>query len=139
FQALAGLGIDAHGRGGALGDVDDVQLLVFLEAVQIRNVLEQVGVERALRQCQVGLEVVVELDQLDLVALCFELRHDRELQHVVVVAGGGAKHEVLLSGIGSLDGRATQCDGGGEGAQNDTATDVQHVEIPCREEFSNQQ
>jgi hypothetical protein len=61
--------------------------------------LEEVGVERTLGQRQVGLHVVVELHQLDLVALLFEDRHDAGLQLVGVGAGGAADHQVLLGGV----------------------------------------
>ena len=37
--------------------------------------IEKIGVKRSITECQVGLDIVVELHQLDLVTLLVQLRH----------------------------------------------------------------
>ena len=89
--------------------------------------LEQVGVKRAFGQCQIGLDVVVELDQLDGVAVLLQLGDDGLLQHVVVVAGRGTQHQRRVGGVGGLDvpdreQQGGRCDDGGQrGADEATA------------------
>ncbi|MPN57468.1 hypothetical protein SDC9_205162 [bioreactor metagenome] len=61
--------------------------------------LEEVGIQRTIGQRQVRLHIVVELDQLDLVALLLQQRHDASLQLVDVGACGAADDELLLAGI----------------------------------------
>src|SRR5690606_22312437 len=84
----------------------------------------------ALRQRKVGLNVIIELDQANLVALLFELRHDGELENVIVVASSGTKNQVLLVGV-SVSNCPAECDCGGNCAHQDTATNV-HETNPCR-------
>jgi hypothetical protein len=111
-QALALLAVHAHGGDGALGQCHQVQLAVTLELVEVDLVLEEVGVQRTVGQGQVGLHVVVELHQLDLVALLLQLGHDAVLQLVDVGAGRAADHQLLLAGVlGQRRGR--QADRGG--------------------------
>src|SRR5690606_12495485 len=112
-----------------LRGVDDVRLIGFLEPVHVGDVVEQVGVERALCQCQVGLNVVVDLDQANLVALFFQLGHDGQLEHIVVVAGGGTKHQVLLVRVSVCCGPA-QRHGGSECTHQESATNI-HESGPC--------
>src|SRR5690606_33154032 len=108
----------------------------FLEAVQIGNVLEQVGVQCALRQREIGLHVVVEFDQTNLVSLLFELGDDSLFQDIVVVAGRSAEHQILLIGVGSMGKGASQGDSCGGCADQDAATNIQHKVIPCRRKIS---
>jgi acetylglutamate kinase len=61
----------AIGAVGNLHQVGQRQLVVGGELFQVDDVLEDVGVQRTFGQREVGLDVVVELDQLDLVALAF--------------------------------------------------------------------
>ena len=61
--------------------------------------LEEIGVQRAIVQRQIGLHVVVEFDQLDGVTLGLELGHDACLQQVVVGACGGTNAQLLLGSV----------------------------------------
>src|SRR5690606_41753004 len=83
----------------------------------------------ALWQCQVGLKVVVERDQANLVALFFQLGHDGQLEHIVVVAGGGTSHQVLLVRVSVCCGPA-QRHGGSECTHQESATNI-HESGPC--------
>ena len=98
------------------------QLAVGGELVEIGAVLEEVGIQRSVGQRQIGLHIVVELDQLDLVALFLQLGHYAFLQQVVIGAGGGANQQILLGRVlgqsGHTGGRQ-QCDCGS--GQNGTA------------------
>jgi len=93
----------AMGAVGIVHQVGQRQLVLGGELVQVDGVLEHVGVERALGQREVGLDVVVELDQLDLVALLFQDGLDAQLDLVVVGAGAGADDQFfrVLGGGGA--------------------------------------
>ena len=77
--------------------------------------LERVGVQRALRQGEVGLHIVVELDHAHRVALLFQYGLDAQLDLVAVGTGGGAEDDFLLGRIGRDGGAGQgQRDGGGQ-------------------------
>ena len=84
--------------------------------------LEELGIQRAIGQRQIGLNIIIELDQLDLVALFLQLRHYAFLQQVIVGAGCGTDQQVLLGwilGQSRHTGSRQQCDCGS--SQNGTA------------------
>ncbi|MOA24069.1 hypothetical protein D3C78_1447310 [compost metagenome] len=105
----------------------DVELLVGCEFLQVDAVLEEIGVQRTLRQRQIGLHIIIELHQLDLVALFFQDGHDTQLELVDVRAGRAAYHQFLL-GLGLHRGReAHQGDcSHGRGQQGTTHHKILH-------------
>jgi hypothetical protein len=106
----------------ALGNRAQRQLAIRGELIEIGTVLEEIGIQRTVGQRQIGLNIIIELDQLDLVALFLQLRHYAFLQQVIVGAGCGTDQQVLLGwilGQSRHTGSRQQCDCGG--GQNGTA------------------
>ncbi|MNS81594.1 hypothetical protein D3C72_1153080 [compost metagenome] len=98
-QRFALLAVHPHRCDRALHQRRQIKLAVALELVEIYLVLEEIGVQRAIGQCQIGLHIVIELHQLDLVALFLQQRHDAGLQLVDVRARRAADHQLFLGGI----------------------------------------
>ena len=70
--------------------------MFFFEVVQIRFVLEDVDVQLAFGQSEVGADVVGKFNQFDVVAFFRHCRLDLVFYHVAEVADGGTYDDVFL-------------------------------------------
>src|SRR5690606_38994549 len=104
-QALVLLAVDRDRRGGHLDHFAELQPVVPGELAQVDDMLERVGVERPLGEREVRLDVVVELDDPNLVALLLEQGLDTDLHLVGVRTGRRTDDEFGL---------CLRDDGGGE-------------------------
>ena len=93
--------VDAERLIVDLGSGDEVSAVGSVEAVQVRGVLEVVGVERAVRQGLVGQDIVVIGDDLELVALVGKRLLDL-LEDLCVRGGGGADLQHFQLAVGGL-------------------------------------
>jgi hypothetical protein len=95
-----------------LGDVRQVELVLGAELLEVGDVLKEVGIKLLLGQLQIGLDVVVELDDLEFDALFLQLSSG-DGQDLSVRNGGGADDEGLLPTDAAGESQG-QCDHGAE-------------------------
>ena len=117
--------VHAHGCHRALNDGGQRQLAVRGELLEIGAVLEKIGIQRSIAQRQIGLHIVVELHQLDLVALLLQLGQDAFLQQVIVGASRRTNQQIFLAAIiGHGWGTCGDQQGHGSSGQNGTTAGV---------------
>ena len=88
--------VNAQRCGGHLEDFGQVEFVFGFEVVQIGFVLEDVDVQLAFGQGEVGADVVGKFNQFDVVAFFRHCRLDLVFHHVAEIADGGADDDVFL-------------------------------------------
>ncbi|CUJ06074.1 Uncharacterised protein [Achromobacter xylosoxidans] len=110
-QALDLLGVTAERLHVHQGDRHQRGLAVLVEGIQVRLVLEEVGIELLVGQLQVGLHVVVEHLDVEFHAFLGQLRLDH-FQDLGMRHLGGAHHDLFGMGGGGCHQQGRRHQGG---------------------------